>query len=822
VAALSLLTIGGYQLFRGRQLVESTGFFSAHVPWTVAIYGLFMAGLTALAFLLPARWVRFLPVLSGTGALVIVAMAAIRSAQMWSIVTAGATLGAAWLVGDTLLRRTRLRTARLADTPLVGLALGYSAVAIAVFLVGMAGLLRWWTVGIGTLVVAVAAAVVAARRLRANWPPAVQLGRVEALLLSFVGLCAAYAAIWTSAPEVQYDAVYAHTWISEGWATAGRIRFSTIHPVVNMFGSGYVFPIPTHLLGAHESERWLQYGLALVIALGIWRLARPYGSTFAALAAVAFLITPHVVWQMSTAYDDLALTLLVAGLAAAILRAEDATSPGSASFVVGLLAGGAFAGKLHLAPFAVSALAAWAAFTAERTRLRRLVIGACGAAVVALPYAIGRWIALSNPFFPQFNNIFRSPYFAPVNARFNLPYLHTSGLTELFRFPFDATVEPTRYMEAVPPGAFGVLIAGLLLGIAAGFLGGRRAVMASCALVVAMVGWWTQLRYLRYLLPYAAVGLLLLANVLGPAVQRGARRVLWLWPAAISVLMLATFPSTLSAFWMISGRLPVSVALGSESRRAYESRTLPMSDLSDAINRFAAPGSLTVGDRAYVRSGLSDGRDSSPDWEFGERLLLHFPAPATSVDEAYERWTSLGVSMLAVDTARRLTGRYPADELDLLASRADLVWASRGSELYRLTTAPAANVPIGLCSVDFVDADPCWGAALDGEPGVTQLEAPNGVRQTIRVCPEATYLVDVSTSSTSPGASTIVTTIAYDASGQLVGYQRFELIDGMDSAIALTAPATADQITFSLQPGPGATVDTATIERAAATPCGRN
>ena len=232
--------------------------------------------------------------------------------------------------------------------------------------------------------------------------------------------------------------------------------------------------------------------------------------------------------------------------------------------------------------------------------------------------------------------------------------------------------------------------------------------------------------------------------------------------AATSILL---FPSTLAAFWNIGERLPLQVAIGTEERAIYESRYLSASDLSVAINRLSEPGSFTVGSAAYVRSKLEDGRDASPDWEFGGRLALNYPTPPAGVDEIYDRWRALGADMIAVDAGARVADGYSSDTMSLLAERAELVWADRGLELYQLTFDPSQARALTGCSTRFTQGNECWGVQLDGSPGLSPAEAVNGARQTRPVCPDATYQINATSDGTTGGARLEI--VARDQTGAL-------------------------------------------------------
>ena len=216
---------------------------------------------------------------------------------------------------------------------------------------------------------------------------------------------------------------------------------------------------------------------------------------------------------------------------------------------VGFLAGGALSGKLHLAVFAVALSVAWIFMAGPlRTIVNRTGGIALGGVLSAGPIIISRWVVTKNPVFPHFNNVFKSPYYPPINDHLNLPFLATRGVSALVHLPFFVVAEPSKVMEAVPPGVFGLLLAPLVATGLVGWVGGKRMVALWCALAVSFAAWWWQLRYLRYLLPYALVAALILAPAFGRSRRLrtpSAGVLLSVGAGAISVVF---FSSTVAAF----------------------------------------------------------------------------------------------------------------------------------------------------------------------------------------------------------------------------------------------------------------------------------
>jgi hypothetical protein len=807
--AAATLSLAMFQVVLGRRQSEIAGFFSAvSSHGTIYIYAVVVAILASLAAALPRRFLLAVPLTTVVAAAAIACTAAVYSNQAWSILVGLATLGTAWLIGSTVLGLRACRRFEFSRLPAVSTAFGYTTMAVVVFCIGAVGAIRWWNVGLAVLAGGIVSSVIFVRR---NWGSdhlAVSGSRLRSFCLSIIGLTASYGAIWAAAPDIQYDAVYGHVWQASAWAFDGRIGFSLTHPTANMFGSSYIVSVPAALLGAHDAGRWVQYFLALALAVMIWRLCDTGKSLYAPLAAVVFIITPHVLWQMSTANDDLALVLLVLGLAVAMLRADIPAQAAAIapSIVIGFLAGGALGGKLHLAPFAISAALMWSLFGPGGKRIGRFVGTACGALVAAGPVMIGRWIATGNPLFPQFNNIFKSPYYPPVNERLNLPFLKDGSLGALLRVPVIVASAPDRLMEAVPPGVV-PLVAGPL---AALLMRDRRLMLAALPMLVAIYGWWTQLRYLRYLLPYTVVGFVLLAAVAAPALISMRARYRPFVGFMLVALVVATFPSTLSAFWNIHERLPLRVALGLEPRLDYESRSLPASSVIRAFNKLGSPGDMLVGPDAYVRSDLRNGLDSSLDWEFAARESFKYPTTSTQSAEILRRWTTLGADFLEVNAGARAKDAISSEMKLLIAHQADLSWAGHGLELYHLTSGPVQPIPLPWCDASFQGSQACWSGSLDSTAGLTSQEASDaGSGRTISVCTGGTYIFAAVTEGGS--GSTDAFLAARSKDGALLDYEPVTFPAGTSGSVALTALPGMDHFDFTLKPIGDAVVSAATV-----------
>ncbi|HEV2270508.1 MAG TPA: glycosyltransferase family 87 protein [Steroidobacteraceae bacterium] len=190
---------------------------------------------------------------------------------------------------------------------------------------------------------------------------------------------------------------------------------------------------------------WLTYELAIAISPPENPRARIMVGAFAVALALA---NPILLDQLGTSYADILTGEIV--LAAWLLLVHAVRTPNTARVIcAGLLLGAASALKLTNSLHALSACILLL-FLPTTWRLKAwLSLGffaalAVGFVVVALPWSIQLQHHFGNPFFPLFNNIFRSPQFptAPVTDFRYVPGSLAQGLLRPF-----AMVLPEAYVD---------------------------------------------------------------------------------------------------------------------------------------------------------------------------------------------------------------------------------------------------------------------------------------------------------------------------------------------------------------------------------------
>jgi hypothetical protein len=778
----------------------------------VLFYGLAVAALVVAAGVLPRRLLA-LPVLAAAGLAALALLATLTvGAEAWSFAAAVLVMCACWLLGERLLRALGVPVLA-AQLPVAWLA-GSTVLGLALLFCGRAGLLRWWTFGVPVLLVGALGALLLARAAAAGPAQAawrhVRSDRLSAGCASLGLLLLGLACVWTAAPDLMFDALYAKAWLPSEWARTGAIEPSRVHAVLNNAGFAQLIAVPGHLVDAGGIGRYLQWLAAGGVVATVWWTVRR--SPWAPLCALAVAITPHLFWQASTAFDDALLTLVALGMAIAVLVSlQRPEAPAlRQGFVLGVLAGACVDYKLHLAVLAAGLALGWL-FARGGDRLRGLAGIAAGGLAAALPPFVLRWIDVGNPVLPAYNNIFKSPYWPPVNETLNFPFFPDGG-------PLDVGVksftDPALLMEAAPVGEFGFLVGAILIVIVAGWrrndaAPGLRAVWFGLAL--ATVAWYFQFRYLRYLLPSGAVAVVAIGLGLPGGVRSRKAELLALGAMALSAVML--WPSTVAQFWNVPGRdIPWEVALRLTGDHEYERTSMPERDALDAFNRVAPPGALAVGD-PHQRLWLDDGRDLAPSWEISARLEIDGPQP-TDRGELSRRLRSLGVGWaITGEGGSTLATPYAATMLD---GHGVVVWADRGWTIYRLGGGPQQSTPVGACDDRFTGAPGCWQGTLDDQPGFRYEESPAGVTRVVPVCPGGTLRVDARTRG---GQAPLVVAVDFDGSDPTRGHTFTQLAPGSTRPAAGTAPPGARNASVTLRPAPGMEVESARLSRVGA--CGR-
>jgi hypothetical protein len=787
------------QLVSGWHILHtSVGLFTAeltkHYVWANALAAILIVIVAVAA---PARW-RWLAVAGpGAGLLAILLATAIPGGQAAAMLWAILTMAAVWDTGERLLRA--LGACRLARIALVAWLAGIGPWSLGALLLGRLSFLRWWTAGLLVIMAGLIGGIRLSRRLYASRRSILsEIGTPVGLVSAgLILLTCAWAAIYTAAPEIQVDALSAKAYLPQLWAQTGHIGSLATHAQLETTGWFQVLAVYGHLLGGAAVGRYLQLLGLLLTGAAFWWWGRRHGA-LGPIAAAAVVVTPHLFWQSSTADDDLLLALCALAMCVAVveaMRADTAQDARGVAFALGLIAGSGPSLKLHLAPLFAALLLGWiVAGRPSRKVTSRALCGGLGAAITSLPPLVLRWIDSGNPVLPAYNNIFRSSYWPPVNEKFNFPFWPHPGTLGPLKAIWKGVLDPGLMAQTAPPGAFGILIGAVLFALLCGWCvreSSRANIVVWIALLAAVAYWWTNLRYLRYLLPVGFVSVALTLMVLRRRSLQGRAQLIGI--IGVTLAAIASFPVAMGQFGNVPAhKPPIYAAIGHWKAASYEDAAFEERPAILAFNRLAPPGSL-MASNAFERTSLTDARDLYYTWEVTNRLELRGSLPTTG-DQAFRELNMIGIDWVLLPEPSLTAGE--SDYLSqALILHGQIEFAERGWNLYRLVSRPPDPTPVAACDSAPAGVPACWGGQRNVDGSLTA-----GVTRIVSVCPSQTLAISVAQA----GGSTTPVVVKFIGGSPREGIQTGQAVAGTNKRIYATAPRGATGAEITLGPVSGA------------------
>lgn len=465
---------------------------------------------------------------------------------------------AGWGFGATLLGR---RTPAGGTGALVRVAVGTGALGYVAFALGILGLLHGWLL----LGVLLAGGALAVRRLPGRFAAATRgrlltgSGAGGRVFLGIGAAAAGFALLGALLPEVEYDALWYHLAFPARYLQHARLvdipwehMSPTPQHVELLYAYGLVF-------GDARTAKLIHLGFGLLAAAWAGLLAAHYvGRRWAPLAAALFLTAPTVLWEMTTAYNELPLAFVGTGAAALLLEWRRRPAR-HLLLLAGTLLGIGLAGK-HLAFFFLAPLALYVLLApapgAARPPRQRVAEAAllCGVAlVVALPWYVRAWVYTGNPLFPMFYEPLTTAGveirrwdaqaergWAAAMARYGAG----RGVLDLLLVPWRTTWDGVRFAGSLGPAwlLFLPLLALVWHRV-------HRGVRLLAALGVVYYLLWIspissfQVRYLVPVLPVAAVVAAAVVRALGGLfAEAGLPTAARLLPAAVATVLLLNLP----------------------------------------------------------------------------------------------------------------------------------------------------------------------------------------------------------------------------------------------------------------------------------------
>lgn len=436
---------------------------------------------------------------------------------------------------------------------------GLGIVLVLLFLTGLMGLFRWsWVLALPLLPGFLSRV---GRSVWRVWDRALTPWRIRPASLGVGLLFAAGMAIpllLCGIPETRFDALRSHLWAARVMAETGQVLTSS-HDItvfypnlsIPLYAAAYAVFGETGARVAHCS-----LGILAAALLWAWRRNSQERKSWSWVPSALFLLSPMVLWEMTTAYVDLALglfSLLFVSALSEWIRTREKGWFWLASLGLGL----SMASKYH--GFFLLPVAAGTAFFCSpkgavrwALRLRNALSICLGGLVVVAPWLIRNWVVTGNPLFPVPIPGFSSPLITQgiieadraQQAAFGLGHGVMSALSLPWNLLFRAEAFRGTFSGLAFAGAFVVLVFWSRFRLA-----DRLVAVTFLAFVC---GWFLTGQEGRYLVPVAALGTWLVFCPLCP-VRRFHWAFPWTWCAVLLLEALLLSPPVHSVLYPQGG-----------------------------------------------------------------------------------------------------------------------------------------------------------------------------------------------------------------------------------------------------------------------------
>ncbi len=528
----------------------------------------------------------------------------------------------------------------------------------------------------------------------------------EWLCISISGLAIVMALAGALAPEKEYDALWYHLELPALWLVDGQpvdlvSEYISLYPLTweLLYGLGLALSGPI-------AAKLLHFTCLVLTGLLVYQWVRTrFLQVSPWLGVVLFVTIPTVLWEATTAYNDLALAYFACLAMYALTRYTDRNEGQWLTLAI-LTLGLAMATK-HLGLFflviAVSRLAVHLGRADTDWRRALLTLFRFGflSLVVPLPWYLRAWAASGNPVFPDLYEVFGaypSERWSPVTEmglqHFKDGFGDGRSLDSLLALPWNLTIHASRYGGTLGP-MFLLALPALALGLKDNEI---RGMAADTAVFLAL---WAspissfQLRFLVPITPLLAVMAAVGMQTAGHGLHGPIRGLAGLLLPGLLLLNLPPFISLHEGDrsgdqgWLthVVHDLPWKVVLGAESQDQYLARSVPSYRAWQYINTYLPEEAVILtfsgGDHFY----------SQRPRLWSEATIAHFAvwgSPAEETDRALENLHRLGVDYVLHDA--RLLGSLPPQAPAItgkavLARWFVLEYEDEGYRLYKLLEA---------------------------------------------------------------------------------------------------------------------------------------
>jgi hypothetical protein len=442
----------------------------------------------------------------------------------------------------------------------VGVATSFAGSAAALYATVLALQLCGVPISLGTMAAGLGIVCLVARLVRGgtgreltSTPSLLSRAGLRHALGLFGGWTPLYALFWIAvllrvwhAPLNGPDIEFRWGWLAEQMLARGSLDFYPPRSAADFFDYFWAESIPPGAAALHAwafacaggaKAAWtIPATLLQIVALHevLWRAAQHFGQERAArCACLAAAACPLLTWAVLLGQETGLTALALAGLAWALIAWRNNHGGGWAALAGGFALLGASAREYGLV-FPVLGAAGLLAFHADRKSWLQF----SPVALLAFVWPLRTWLLTGNPFHSlAVGNVF------PVNARF-IAWVEAEAATLSVHWP-----DAARYLVQLAPAAlfgWGWLVVTALRR-------GRAAWWGLAATATLLALWAMSVRFtngglfysLRVAAPALALGCLATGEALA-ATAWAQRRVTWLAPALLGVLVLANLRPTLA------------------------------------------------------------------------------------------------------------------------------------------------------------------------------------------------------------------------------------------------------------------------------------
>lgn len=427
-----------------------------------------------------------------------------------------------------------------------------------------------------------------------------------------------------NSPDVLFDSVAFKAAVPRIWHSNDSIALFPQHTQSGTNGSAQYVLLIGNYFGSAATGSFLQlFSLLFIVAILLRLLNGAEANNALILPLSLFICTPAMLWQTSGAYDDLWLSLMVASGVYVTVLSKNLQLLNSNR---GLIACGIVLASLVIAKFSLVFFALGIALVlmlkirrfSAIDRIRKLLIIAVSA-LLCLSIPLGwRWLTYGNPVWPLYNSVFKASSLPVANEKYNMPFNEFTFL-DVFSQPFLTFFNVGPWVEASAVGSYSFMLLLIYIAIYVGLRSKNQEDRhIALILLLALIAWWIEFRYLRYLYPIATISLFVLTKryyLTKAAKSISSTTFLITSTLAISLIPVGN-PAT-------PGRIAFNVIFGLESAKDYLDKNVPNLKVINYLNDFAPPNStiLAPNIEIYQRLMLRKDLDILYGWEVPNRVI---------------------------------------------------------------------------------------------------------------------------------------------------------------------------------------------------------